>query len=379
MVGVNMEEKKRIMHIINSFSLAGAEKLVFDIAKNMNKEKYEVFICAIGSSTNNLLEEKIKEEMLDRGIKVFSIEKKPKSGRITALSKLVKIIKRNNIDIVHTHCPSPDLYGRIAAKVAGIKKVYTTIHNTVGYSRLMETTLGKFTTVYIAISEQVKNYMIEDLNISRDKIVVIKNGIDVQKYTQSKIDIDSYKKNLGIHSQDIVITTIGRITEQKGHRYLIEATKKVKERYSNIKVLIVGNKDLDKKLYNELQNMVSEEDLGKNILFLGNRQDIAEILRISDMFVFPSLHEGFALVTLEAMASATPIIATDVGSIREVVVPGKNGLIVPPKDVQSLSNKIILLINNNDLSKSIAIKGKSDVVEKFSINKTTKKLEELYI
>ncbi|MGN2272022.1 glycosyltransferase [Priestia megaterium] len=374
-----MKRKKSIMHIINSFSLAGAEKLVFDIAKNINIEEYEIFICAIGSSTNKLIEEKIKEELLAIGVTTFCLEKKPESGRIVTLSKLVKIIKQNNIDIVHTHCPSPDMYGRIAAKVSGVKKIYTTIHNTAGYYPLMEKTIGKFTNVYIAISEQVKNYMIENLNISSHKIVVVKNGIDIQKYTQIQIDVDYYKKNLGILPQDVVITTIGRVTEQKGHKYLIKAIKKVKERYTDIKVLVVGDKGLDKNLYEELQHMVLKDNLENNILFLGNRQDIAEILKVSDMFVFPSIHEGFALVTLEAMASATPIIATDVGSIREIVVPDKNGLIVPPKDAQALAEKIIFLMENVDLSKSIATNGKNDVTEQFSIYQTTKKLEELYI
>ncbi|MFJ7937159.1 glycosyltransferase [Peribacillus sp. NPDC096622] len=374
-----MNSKIKIMHIINSFSLAGAEKLVFDIALKIDKQKYEVYVCAIGSSTNKELEKKIKSELEDNSIRIFSIDKKPKNNRISTIFKLTKIIRENQMDIIHTHCPSPDFYGRIAARITRVKRVYTTIHNTAGYSRIFEKAIGKFTKGYIAISEQVKRYMVEDLNISEEKISLVPNGIDVQKYSASSIEIDSYKKSLGLQSKDIVITNIGRVTEQKGQIYLIRSIKKVKEKYSNIKVLIIGNKDLDKSLYNKLQTYVIKEGLEKNVIFLGDRSDIPELLKITDIFVFPSLYEGFSLVTLEVIASSTPIIATDVGSIREIVTHNKNGLIIPPRDSEAISENILTLLDNPLLSKSMATTGNIDLMARFSIDQTTKKLEEIYM
>lgn len=374
-----MNSRKKVMHIINSFSLAGAEKLVFDIAQTIDKEKYDVFICAVGRSTNEMLEQKIKEDLCKNSIKVFSLDKKLKENRFSTIIKLSKIIRENEIEIIHTHCPSPDFYGRIAAKITGRKRIYTTIHNTTGYSQISEKILGKFTSRYIAISDQVKKYMVEDLYINEGKISIVHNGIDVLKYSESEVDVESYKTSLGLQADDIIISNIGRITEQKGHIYLIKSIKVVKEKYPNIKVLIVGNKDLDKPLYKKLKEIVIKEDLEKNILFLGDRQDIPEILKISDIFVFPSLYEGFSLVTLEVIASSTPIIATDVGSIREIVTHNKNGIIIPPKESTTIAESILLLLDNPSLAQSLSTNGQNDVIKRFSINQTTKKLEDIYM
>ncbi|MEY8349324.1 glycosyltransferase [Bacillus cereus] len=371
-------QKKKVMHIINSFSLAGAEKLVFDIASNINKEKYELYICSIGKSPNSSIEENIKKELVGNSIKVFCLDKKPKGDRIRTLRRLVKIIRNNSIDIIHTHCPSPDLYGRVAAKIMGIEDTYTTIHNSAGYSKFLENLLGRWTKGYIAISKQVRDYMHEKLLISEDKIHLVFNGIDVDKYKNIQINKEEYRLKLGLKSDDVVITTIGRVTEQKGHIFLVKAIKKVKEYYPNVRVLIVGNKGLDKVLYKKITDYVELEKLQENVSFLGNREDVPEIMKMSDVFVFPSLYEGFALVSLEAMASSIPIIATDVGSIREIIMPNKNGIIIPSKDVKSIEDNILYMLDNPVIAQSMGREGQKFIIDKFSIKQTTKKLEEIY-
>jgi len=168
----------KVLHVINSFSKAGSEKLVLDITSLMNKKKFDIYVCAIskGNSTDYF-----KEEFKKNNIKSFCLKKKQNKQRVKTLVRLVNIVKENNIDYIHTHCKSPDFYGRLAGFLTSTP-VYSTIHNTRGYSKNVERFLKFITKRYIAISKKVKTYMIEDLNIPEEKIEIIYNGINLERF-----------------------------------------------------------------------------------------------------------------------------------------------------------------------------------------------------
>ncbi|KIL40132.1 hypothetical protein SD70_15780 [Gordoniibacillus kamchatkensis] len=366
------------MHLINSFSFAGAEKLTLDITKNMDKEIFEIFVCSIGESKDkNELE--IRNLFKSHGIQTLSLQKRMGNERLKTMIRLRNLLLEHNIDILHTHCPSPDLYGKIAGLLSNIKVVVSTIHNTEGYSPLIENVLKRITTHYIAISGNVKNYATKKLKLPSLKISVIYNGIDMANLRELIVDRPSKLAQLDIKSPKIVLTCVGRIVQQKGYEFLIRAFNQVLKKVPNVHLIIVGSDQLDPVYAQKIKQMVVEDGLDKNITFAGVRNDVKEILLASDIFVSSSIYEGFALVTIEALATGLPIVATDVGSIRELVEEGVNGYIVEAANDGQLAERIIQVINNMDVMKQTVISMKEAVIRKFSITNTVALYEKLYL
>ncbi|MCL0101406.1 glycosyltransferase, partial [Peptococcaceae bacterium] len=173
------------------------------------------------------MEKTLRRDLQSQGIKTISLDKAPRQQRLRAVLKLAKILGKNKIDIVHTHCSSPDFYGRLAAFISRVPLVFSTIHNTEGYSLRNEKILGYLTTKYIAISLQVQKYAVRNLQIPMRKIALIYNGIDMSAFKKSLIVKQHKLAELGIPVNRKIITNIGRVAEQKGQLYLMQAAKNI--------------------------------------------------------------------------------------------------------------------------------------------------------
>lgn len=241
--------------------------------------------------------------------------------------------------------------------------VFSTIHSTGGYSPLRERFLNIITTKYIAISQTVSKYGSEHLKLPNNKVELIYNGVDINGFKANKSYRASILEEFKIDSNSLIITNVGRIVKEKGQEFLIDAIPKVLKKNPNVQFLIVGDCNLNENFSKTLKDKVKENDLERYVTFTGVRNDVKEILSASDLFVFPSIQEGFALVTLEALAAGIPIVATDVGSIREVLINKVNGLIIPPKSGDEIAEAINFMLNDLQNAKNMAQKGR-DLVEK---------------
>lgn len=374
---VNSQKKITVMHLINSYSLAGAENLVFDLVTKMDKGKFTILLCSIGNGKKEV-KDKICTGMKANEINTLSLNKPPCKKRLSSILKLHRFLKENQVDILHSHCPSPDFYGKFAAFLARIPLVFSTIHNVQGYSALHENILNHLTTRYVAISETVKQYATSQLKISPTKIEVIYNAVDIDKFTGISVDRKLLLKKLGIPDGRKIVTTIGRVTEQKGHSYLIEAAEEVLKELPNVHFLIVGDELAQPDLSKDLKKKVKTKKLQDNILFAGVRTDIPEILSITDIFVLPSLWEGLPVALLETMAAGIPIIATSVGSNPEIVTDGVNGFLVPPRDSFTLEKRIKELLFDTERTRRIGAQGKKTIRKSFAINLMVHGYEQLY-
>jgi glycosyltransferase involved in cell wall biosynthesis len=343
----------------------------------MDKTKFEVFVCSIGSKKDKI-ELDMREKLENCGVKTFTIDKISTKQRITSIIKLAKILYKNKIDILHTHCPSPDFYGKASAFLIHLNLVFSTIHDTKGYSMWRERIMKNITTKYIAISEEVKEYALKTLRISSRKVKIIYNGIDAENFTNCLVKKEDKLGELGINNYGKIVTTVGRVNQQKGHIYFIEAADLVLKKFPETHFLIVGNTQDDKDLYQKLIKAIRNKNLESKIIFTGIRQDIPEILAISDVFVLPSISEGFALVAIEAMSAGVPIVGTNVGIIPEVIINYENGIIVPAKNVGALANGIIYILSDEDRAKKMGLKG-NEIAKKFTIEKTVSEYEKLYL
>ncbi|MCX8178928.1 MAG: GT4 family glycosyltransferase PelF [Candidatus Aenigmarchaeota archaeon] len=220
----------------------------------------------------------------------------------------------------------------------------------------------------IAVSKSTKNDLMRFYNIPNKKIEVIYNGINFKNFSPVKIRFNKKRRNL---------LFVGRIVPRKGLEYLVETIFLIKKEISDIKLYIVGKGENDYLI--KLKKMIKKMNLEKNIKFLGFIEDkkLNKVYSMTDIFVFPSLVEGFGLVLLEAMTKGKPIVATNIGGVNEVIINGRDGILVEPKKPKKMAEAIIKLINDDKLYNKFsqnAIKS----VKNFSWKKSAKKVYEIY-
>ena len=175
------------------------------------------------------------------------------------------------------------------------------------------------------------------------------------------------------------MATVGRITEQKGLTYLLEAMVRVRERLPEARLLIVGDSQDGREQY-KTQLLRRWESLGlqDTVLFTGVRDDVPAVMRAIDLFVMGSLWEGFGLVFLEAMAAGRPIVATRVSAVPEVVQEGATGLLVPPRDPEALAEAMLALLNDRERAQQMGAAGSIRLKEQFTEDKMVESVEQLY-
>jgi len=367
-----MEKKNKIFYLITELERGGAEILLLDLVKALPKEKFDIKVGYLrGQGT---LSDEFKANNID--VTFFNIRSR---FDIIGIFKLVNFLKRHCFDIVHTHLIDADIFGCIAAKIAKVPVIVSTKHNTDTFRKKkmpavwLDTFLANNSTKVIAVSAAVKDFLIKFQKINPNNIEIIHNGVDLRKINRT-IDIKQAKTALGINPDDHVVGCIARFDEQKGHRYLVEAMDKVSAKIKHVFFVFVGVGELEAKI----KERINQLNLNDKVKFLGQRDDINNILSALDVFVLPSVWEGLGIVLLEAQAACLPVVATKVDGIVEVVKDGVTGLLVPAKDAQSLAAAIINLIEDHDKACRYGKNGREFVSQNFSIEKMTKKIETLY-
>ncbi len=228
---------------------------------------------------------------------------------------------------------------------------------------------------FIAVSNFTKKQIAKTYKITPDKIEVVYHGIDLNGYTFTKKKLEETKKSLNLPQKPILLF-VGRIDDpRKGLDLVLKAVKEVLEKIDAI-LLVVGRGD-----QTEARKLAKSLGVSKNVFFAGfvDETTLKKCYSLCDIYVCPSLLEGFGLVILEAMAAGKPVVATKVGAIPEIIKDDENGILVEPGDVSELANSICKFLKNRNLSKKIGKKNGNYVRQKFSWETSAKEAEHLYM
>ena len=256
---------------------------------------------------------------------------------LLAVPELVRLFRRLAPDIVHTHNPKPGLFGRIAARAAGVPGIVNTVH---GLYAAPEDPLMRRAAVYslerLAAScsrfELVQNpedlAVLARLRVPADHLVLLGNGVDLQRFRPRRTEagIARARRSLGVGPSSVVVGTVGRLVWQKGFRELFAAAARLRDLRPEVVVVVVGPEDADKGDALGPSDLAEASALG-NVVFTGHRDDVEDLYAGFDVFVLPSYREGFPRSAMEAAASGLPVVATDIRGCREVVEHGVNGLL----------------------------------------------------
>jgi glycosyltransferase involved in cell wall biosynthesis len=338
----------------------GAENVIIELSKKMKFFGYEPVIGIFNNLYNPHLELALEAKKNNIRVKIFPCRYKFDFHTI----KIIKsFLKKNNVDILHTHGYKSNLYGLFGSTRKSVK--VATNHMWIRSNLrsriycMLDSALIRFFDKIIAVSDPIKQDMLKKGIIS-DKIAVIYNGIDADRFNKI-FDNEKLKTHFNIPIKSKVVGTVGSLIIEKGHTYFIEAANKVLKTYPDTRFLIVG----DGRCRKELENKVYKLGLEKNIIFAGLRDDMPEMYSLMDVFVLPSLIEGMPMALLEAMASSKPVIASNVGSISKAVKNNNTGLLVSPGDVEDLAKTILFIISHEDAARTIGRNGLKKVRNTF--------------
>lgn len=359
-------KKIKVLEIIGDATLAGAPRHLLALLENFDYKKMALFvICPPGPLAGEI---RNFRQMID--LEIVPMRSKLDFSAIGEIRKNIKHIKP---DVIHIHGTRAGSLGRLAAIGLKIPVIYTEHLWTKNYrltSRLAHQWqltglwfLDMFTNLNIAVSQAVKDFMVES-QISRPaKIKVIYNGIE------------SPRKKAKLFSKSfITLGTVGTLNFQKGIQYLIQAMPQILQEYPKTKLLVVGEG-----VYKDrLKNLAQKMKLTKSIIFTGFIKDIEDEMRHFDIYVQPSLSESFGLAIVQAMSLGLPVVATNSGGIPEVVTTGKSGILVEAGNPKALAQAVLELIRNQSQAKKMGKLAAEEAKIKFNLKEMVKVTEEVY-
>ena len=359
------------MQITHDLAIGGLQQVVVNLCKSIDRERFDISVLclrALGDFVQDL------EEI---GVPVFFIEQ-PQSGTdYFSFLKVAKILRQQKIEVIHTHNTQPLLDGTIAYLMSGVKKIIHTDHARAFPDKkrymVAEKIASFFVDKMVGVSDDTKNNLYDFEKIALEKLEVIHNGIDINRYKKG-IDLTAKRKELKIKDSGPIIGMVGRLSEEKGVVFLIKALPKILQRIPDLNLVIAGDgpqKDL-------LRNEISKLDITNNVKVLGSRLDIPEILNLLDILVLPSLREGLPMVLLEAMAAGCAIIASNVGGIPTLIKDNWNGNLVSPGSIDEIANAVINLVSNEAKQKEYS-KNSETILDEFSLSNMVHKYESLYL
>ncbi|MHC0066575.1 glycosyltransferase family 4 protein [Nostoc sp. UIC 10890] len=381
-------------------------------------------ICAIGDTAQILLRPQI-DYLLSHNLSVeiacspgLEVEQLQQQGYIVhpikidrrispllnlrSIYQLTRLIQKNQYDLVHVHTPIAAVLGRIAAKLAGVKRIVYTAH---GFPFHDQSSLSQYRFYFIVeklaafITDLILTQNHEDIATAKklglcppEKVCYLGNGVDIDRFKcvgvarrRHRLNLahqNQLRKSLDIpDSRNLIIGTIGRITRKKGSEYLIEATAKLLPHFPNLQVLVIGSQlDTDPEPFQaELIKKIHSLGIEQHITLTGKRQDIPELLGLLDIFVLPTFtHEGLPRSILEAMSMSLPVVTTDIRGCREAVIHGKTGLIVPPQNSQKLAEALGILLSNYELRQAYGQASRERVEVKYDEELVFARLSKYY-
>jgi glycosyltransferase involved in cell wall biosynthesis len=351
--------------------VGGVENQLLNVLKTYDKNKYVPLVCSLSEKGE------IGEDIEKLGIEVICLRKLRHTFDLAIIKDLYRLMKDRGIDVVRTHQYHANFYGRIAAIIARVPCIVASVHNVYTrdrkiHRRMFNRILGKFTDKVVAVSNAVKKDIVHFDRIPEGNVEVIYNGVEAQIFMNKKRD--EVRSALGMPSDSPVVGTTGRIKEQKGQKYLIEAVSTLIKDYPLIRLLIIG----DGPLMGEMKRYADSLGINDNVIFLGTRRDVPDLLSAIDIFVLPSLWEGLGIALLEAMAAGKPVIATNIGPFREIVNTEEVGRLVPVKSSEAIASSIEFLLNDRSLLEEIGSAARKKVLTSFDINKTVDTYSSLF-
>ena len=362
-----------ICHIVSGDLWGGAEAQSFQFIIDLCK------MSGLSISVIVFNEGILSRKLIAYGINVCIVDESSNCV-VVMIKKITSELRRKQVDIVHFHGFKENFLGGIAARLLGLKGLVRTHH---GRGVLNSKSINKyiekinsffFADKIIAVSSELGGFLCSSvLHENQNKICVVRNGINLTSLDVTKSVVD-VRDELNIPADVVVIGTTGRLVREKGHEYLIHATKKIIEKGHNVILVILGNGYL---LENDMI-IVRELDLSNYVLFPGFVNNVIDYVNIFDLFVMTSISEGIPIALLEAMGLGKPVVVTAVGGIPEVINDKVNCVLIPPANSDVCADVCCELIENSYFRHKLAEYAREHIKKNFLSVHSAQKTKKIY-
>lgn len=365
-----------IMHLVTAWQegLYGGERVVLNLASGLNKKGFQIIVVAFGNKEDDI---PLLRAAKDSNIKIDLLPLRARYD-IRSIFDIKRLLKKYDVAILHCHGYKSDVLGFFAAMFTKVKLV-TTLHGWwVGkelksrFHNFLDLFIIRYFDRIVSVSQPLAEKLSRDKTL-KIKTTVIPNCVDSKKFETAKDSI-IIRKNLNITPHAKVMGTVSRLTQEKGHSYLLEAFAKIVADFKDTVLLILGEGPLKSSLINKARELGIED----KVIFAGFRDDVADIIATMDIFVMPSISEGLPMAILEAMAAKKPIVASAVGGIPLVIKDRETGILIKPKDSDSIYEALTHLLKDEKLALEIAANARKLLENEFTVDVMIRKYENLY-
>lgn len=363
----------KILYSCLSKSWGGMEMFTLTSIQQLLKREVKVeLVCAADS--------RIHIEANNLGIMLHPVKASGYFHPFTVI-RLALLMRQNNYTLVHTQA-SKDLWLIVPALKLSNRKIPLFLTKQVGSFIVKKDFLHKFLYRRIrkifAISTVIKNNVVETTPVKPDRVIIIPNGIDIQKFNLENVNAEKVRKEFNFRNDEIVIGMLARFTPGKGHEEFLLAAKELNNEYSNLRFLVVGEPSRGESEYADKIKKLAEEYELKNLIFTGYRSDTPEVLSAMDIFAFPSNSEAFGIALVEAMAMKKPSVCSRADGVLDIAVDGETSYLFEKKNAEDLKAKLKLLIDSKETRIMFGENARNRVVENFDIEKITERVLQIY-
>lgn len=367
--GVSVRHK--IMLLTVGLEIGGTEGQVMELASRLDPNRFTIVVCCLKG------EGAISQEMRRRGIRVITLDGRGKLD-VSVLWRLGRALMQERPDIIHAFLSLANFACCVMGSLVRIPVLILSYRDLEVWKRwpaiLFDRMMVRWAHATTCCSEAVRRFALKNFHVQEDRIVTIHNGIDVERFRPRSV---TNRLTTKLRDDVPIVGTVCRIEEpKKGLSILLQAIKHLLHSTppTACQLIIVG----EGPAVPHLQRQCVELGISPSVVFAGVHQHVEEVLPLMDIFVMPSLYEGFGISLIEAMAARRPVVATEVGGIPEVVIHNQSGLLVPPGDHMALAAAINRLMNDPTFAEKLAAGGQARVQERFSIRAAAKRHEVLY-
>jgi glycosyltransferase involved in cell wall biosynthesis len=361
----------RIAMMLESDGPGGAEMMVFRLAQELRGRGHVVVPVGPASGVGWLGDLFREAELRSE---VFHLRRPIDPA---CVRELAAIFTKHDIDVVHSHEFTMAVYGAAAARIVGIPHIIT-MHGgfkvcTAWRRRVALRWAMRSSTHTVMVSRATQRQFAADLGVDEKHFSVVPNGVPAHSGVA-----DGVRSEFKIQPDECVLLSVGTLERHKGHRILLEALAKLSasETVGRWRLIIAGGRGGDQ--HDSLLDFIEESGLDERVRIVTNRNDIADLLALADVFVMPSLIEGLPMALLEAMSARKPIIASATAGIPEAIVSGREGILVPPGDVRSLSEALIAMLRDRSMRDALAAGARDRADREFSVKVMADRYEALY-
>ena len=367
------EEKKapvKVLYVIWSLEIGGAEKLVVSLAEGVNRERFQPIVCCLNHPGA------LAGELASNGVPVVALHKRPGLD-FSVILKLMRLMRQEKIQIVHTHLWGGNVWGRIAAFFAKVPVRLATEHGIQEWRGPLHRSIDKLLSYtcqkILFVADHVREDFCRATGVASRKCHVILNAIDAGRFTPPS-DRQASRKEMNLPSKGSIVLSVGRLAPEKRYDLLLKAFTEPELRAAELSLIVVGSGEERKSL------LKLKKTLGLNgrVQFLEERQNIEGLYRAADLFVQFSSREALSLAMLEAMASELPVIVSSVGDHAKVIRDGVNGFLVPAGDIKTFAKKLAFLLSHPAEAVRIGKEARKTVLSYYSRERMIHDTETLY-